>query len=259
MTEYDYSPAAYERYLHTQNRVSNWVSQTKAHERQYSNPFVPSAFNGIEEESPRPQRSKSSGSTSSSATVTVRPPQRSKTLDSKDFKLATDTTARPSRSRSFSSSQDTRSKSRSPRSQYSNTHSRSHSYSHQQQPPYRSYSTPRPPMPDPIRSYSTPPSGRVVYKTYGADGRGGPVRLPPPRAGETYVIIPPSRHVELLSQKGSVPYPNSPRGHAQHGGVYGAKEPLLKRILGSIPWSNHGSHRGSSNGSSRGPRRRNSH
>jgi len=46
MTEYDYSPAAYDRYMRTQNRVSNWVSQTKAHERGFSDPLVPSVANG---------------------------------------------------------------------------------------------------------------------------------------------------------------------------------------------------------------------
>lgn len=40
MTEYDYSPAAYERYLAQQARVSNWVSDTVQQSHAYSNPFV---------------------------------------------------------------------------------------------------------------------------------------------------------------------------------------------------------------------------
>lgn len=40
MTEYDYSPAAYERYLAQQARVSNWVSDTLQQSHAYSNPFV---------------------------------------------------------------------------------------------------------------------------------------------------------------------------------------------------------------------------
>lgn len=40
MTEYDYSPAAWEHYLAQQARVSNWVSQTTAQAHSYSNPFV---------------------------------------------------------------------------------------------------------------------------------------------------------------------------------------------------------------------------
>jgi hypothetical protein len=39
MTEYDFSPEAYERYLATQARVSSWVSPSMS---VYSNPFIPS-------------------------------------------------------------------------------------------------------------------------------------------------------------------------------------------------------------------------
>lgn len=41
MTEYDYSPEAYERHLANQNRVSNWVSDQASRKHQYSNPFTP--------------------------------------------------------------------------------------------------------------------------------------------------------------------------------------------------------------------------
>jgi hypothetical protein len=249
MTESDYSPAAYERYLHTQNRVSNWVSQTKAHERRYANPFVPSAFGPDQEQPsrPRPQRSKSSGSTSNASSATLRPPQRSKTLDSKDF----------SRSRSFSSSQDnttTRSKSQSRSPRHHHSHSHSQSYAYQSPPHHHRAAAYRPPMPDPVRSYTTP-----AYKTYDTSGRGGPILLPQPRGGETYVIIPPSGHHRVVDSasptKGSVTYAKSPRPHGhENRHAYAAKEPLLKRILGSIPWSNHGSTRGSG----RSPHRRRS-
>ncbi|KAG2341092.1 hypothetical protein BDR05DRAFT_965977 [Suillus weaverae] len=40
MTEYDYSPAAWEHHVAQQARVSNWVSQTTAQAHSYSNPFV---------------------------------------------------------------------------------------------------------------------------------------------------------------------------------------------------------------------------
>ncbi|KAF8549666.1 hypothetical protein OG21DRAFT_1525658 [Imleria badia] len=40
MTEYDYSPAAYERYIAQQTRVSNWVDDTLQQSHSYSNPFV---------------------------------------------------------------------------------------------------------------------------------------------------------------------------------------------------------------------------
>ncbi|KIM48255.1 hypothetical protein M413DRAFT_226400 [Hebeloma cylindrosporum] len=41
MTEYDYSPEAYERYLATQTRIANWVDKTEQH-RPYFQPAVPS-------------------------------------------------------------------------------------------------------------------------------------------------------------------------------------------------------------------------
>lgn len=40
MTEYDYSPAAYERYLAQQARVSNWVDDTVQQSHAFANPFV---------------------------------------------------------------------------------------------------------------------------------------------------------------------------------------------------------------------------
>ena len=44
MAEYNYSPGAYERYIATQNRVSNWISSQSSHSESYPNPFVPSAY-----------------------------------------------------------------------------------------------------------------------------------------------------------------------------------------------------------------------
>lgn len=35
MTEYDYSPEAYDRYLATQRRIANWVDQTEHHRPQF--------------------------------------------------------------------------------------------------------------------------------------------------------------------------------------------------------------------------------
>ncbi|ESK89695.1 putative leucine-rich protein [Moniliophthora roreri MCA 2997] len=39
MTEYDYSPEGYERYLDTQTRISQWRDTTEAYRRQYRAPF----------------------------------------------------------------------------------------------------------------------------------------------------------------------------------------------------------------------------
>lgn len=35
MTEYDFSPEAYERYLATQNRIANWVDKTEQHRAEF--------------------------------------------------------------------------------------------------------------------------------------------------------------------------------------------------------------------------------
>lgn len=40
MTEYDYSPEAYERFIATQNRVAHWIDHTEQHRREYE-PAVP--------------------------------------------------------------------------------------------------------------------------------------------------------------------------------------------------------------------------
>ncbi|KAF8961035.1 hypothetical protein BDZ97DRAFT_1268607 [Flammula alnicola] len=43
MTEYDYSPEAYERHLATQNRIANWVDTTEQHRPQFEHAVGPSA------------------------------------------------------------------------------------------------------------------------------------------------------------------------------------------------------------------------
>ncbi|KIM76072.1 hypothetical protein PILCRDRAFT_13099 [Piloderma croceum F 1598] len=298
MTEYDYSPAAYDRYMRNQNRVSNWVSHTKAHSRQYSNPFVPSAAGSVRADddsrtaSPapplrdredsqqssqhsRPRRSRSSGSgTGSAAALIVRPataqrdvgPQRSRTLDSRDRSaVAAETDSRTTttgRRRSFSTTHDSSTTTTKPRSRSHHSHSRSHSHSQNQNIPYhytdppppphhqphhthhRSYHQhhqpipPVPPLPPyashtPIRSNSIPPKHPgFVYDRRTAHPV-HPIHLP---AGETYVIVPPGRRVDVVKGGvggGGVAYPSSPRSPR-------AKEPLLKRLLGSITFSGNG-------------------
>ncbi|KAG5637605.1 hypothetical protein H0H81_003997 [Sphagnurus paluster] len=40
MTEYDFSPGAYERYLATQRRIANWVDHTEGHRPEFGNAFT---------------------------------------------------------------------------------------------------------------------------------------------------------------------------------------------------------------------------
>ncbi|KDR84929.1 hypothetical protein GALMADRAFT_300678 [Galerina marginata CBS 339.88] len=46
MTEYDYSPEGYERFLATQNRIANWVDQTEQSRPQFEHPFQPGSAAG---------------------------------------------------------------------------------------------------------------------------------------------------------------------------------------------------------------------
>ena len=231
MTEYDYSPAAYDRYMNTQNRVSNWVSQTKAHERQYSNPFVPSTVDSDvtppHASGPQRSRSRSSGSGAIRTRDINAGPQRSKTIDSR--RRDESPPPRSGRGRSFDDIDAP-----SSRSPHHQPRSRSyHSHSHHTRS--RSYGSAHPPMPvpspSPIRAHTVPAD--VVYKTVDSVR---PVYLPAPRSGQTYVIVPPGRRVEMISSKGNVVYPHPSPHHAHHGG----KEPLLKRLLGSITWNGSG-------------------
>lgn len=42
MTEYDFSPEAYDRFMHTQQRIANWVDHTEEHRPQFGSTITPS-------------------------------------------------------------------------------------------------------------------------------------------------------------------------------------------------------------------------
>lgn len=42
MTEYDFSPEAFERYMHTQRRIAHWVDETEEHRPQFGSAITPS-------------------------------------------------------------------------------------------------------------------------------------------------------------------------------------------------------------------------
>ena len=68
MTEYDFSPQAYERYLATQNRIANWVDKTEQHRGEFqsantdppdltrSGPGPTSSHSKLKRSSPSPPR-----------------------------------------------------------------------------------------------------------------------------------------------------------------------------------------------------------
>lgn len=153
MTEYDYSPEGYERYLATQNRVSNWVQSQNDRMQKYTNPYTTRA-------------------------ISTPPVEHSHRSSSRD-----------------------------------RSHHRSFSHTHRPEP-RRSLTTPVEAVPRSMHSSHTQPTYHQpihyvapstvypqpkAYRTYQYDGSTREIVLPPPRAGESYVIIPPKgRRVEVI-------------------------------------------------------------
>ncbi|KAI0692908.1 hypothetical protein BC835DRAFT_1103609 [Cytidiella melzeri] len=160
MTEYDYSPEGYERHLATQNRVSNWVQEQNTRMQMYTNPYT---TRGI-------STPPSATSRRSSSRSDERSPHRSLSHASRPEPRRSLTTPAEAVSRSLNLPYG--------------------------QPAVQATYYPQNP------SYVSPPSAYQVpknYRTYQYDGNTREIVLPPPRAGETYVIIPPSgRRIEVV-------------------------------------------------------------
>lgn len=228
MTEYDYSPAAYEKYINTQLRVSNWVSSQSDHTRSYGNPFMPSSYLSTKplpgEQSSRkqaksPSRSRSSTTSAPSSTNTapkptrqphvrshttrdVRPeqrhtPTRSMTMPAHPQAMvypvaAGQTFVLPASPRDRYDKHDKHHTSYRSSSNKSPSKSSHHPSRHDRSNHHRSSST--------GRAYTTDrdASGRRIIHLE-ADSRNKVVHLPPPQLGEQYVIIPPpGGKVELV-------------------------------------------------------------
>ncbi|KAE9398922.1 hypothetical protein BT96DRAFT_1105039 [Gymnopus androsaceus JB14] len=81
MTEYDYSPEGYQRYLDTQKRISKWVNNTNAHSNEFRSPFgarsdVPSSSSRTPPPSSSSAKSKPHGGSSSGDRSRVREDDR---------------------------------------------------------------------------------------------------------------------------------------------------------------------------------------
>ena len=232
MTEYDYSPAAYEKYINTQLRVSNWVSSQSDHTQNYGNPFMPSAYLSAkplpEEQSSRrqtksPTRSRSSTTSApSSTTTTPTKPTRQPHVRSHTTREAPrEPRHTPTRSMTVPAYQQamahpgvsgqtfvlpTSSRDRQDRHDKPHTSSRRpsdksphHSSRHDRSRHHRSSST--------SRAYTTDrdASGRKIIHLE-PDSRNKVVHLPPPQLGEQYVIIPPpGGKIELVVRCPSLP------------------------------------------------------
>ncbi|KAJ8583321.1 hypothetical protein M405DRAFT_828853 [Rhizopogon salebrosus TDB-379] len=228
MTEYDYSPGAWERHMAQQARVSNWVSHTTAQAHAYANPFElsPSMRDRSFYDDPHGRSQHP-------------PPNRPRAFNpphTRQEEPHRHSSSRPShersqRSRSHSRSIENQSSSSSahPRSAHSSSHTSSH-----KKLPSRSYTlqviypTPAPPLhlprrhaephayqkrSPPVRQHASP-----VYHYPGQSHRSHQrtTYLPPPPPGQSY-IIPNGR----LEYQYGPPAPKKP-------------QPLFKRFLGFV-------------------------
>lgn len=176
MTEYDWSPEAWERHLENQQRVTNWVTdQTTRLPTQYSkhraSSVAPSyTTHSSHQSSSRHARRSSSTSPTSSTPTKVRP-------------------ARPEHKRSYTepiheayrSSRTSRSRQTSPPPVYRSKASPT-SYASQTHIPHTA----------PYVVSHDKHGGDYRYQTYSYDAATGHLVLPPPRAGEQYIIMPPA-------------------------------------------------------------------
>ena len=172
MTEYDYSPEAYERHMATQTRISNWADKV-SQSIQMPSQAIPPYSSDHQQHRPRPTYSQqhthsqthSRSNSNSRSHSRERPPYHREQY-------------RP-RSHSHSSSRP-----HAPRSYTQPIHSRTYSYALHQPPPPVPIPVPQPgPFlhQAPRRSQTLPPQPHhvVYHHTYDA-----------PRGGPTYVIGP---------------------------------------------------------------------
>jgi len=228
MTEYDYSPAAYERYMDNQNRVSNWVHKQSSYAPVYANPFKP-PVDYLPAHEPEPE----SPSHSSSR-------HRDRDYDRSDRESSSRHSHSGSRPNVYRSATTPIPPSSS--TQYQNKHSRSPSRSrdystsrHNNHHRSASSSTPityipaAPPLPPPHGYSGYDNNGqKTMYKTYTYDASTGrEIVLPPMRSGETYVICPPTGHRVEVIQDSSTGSRSSSQSPTKKN-----NPPLLKRIFG---------------------------
>jgi hypothetical protein len=171
MTEYDYSPEAYERYMATQTRISNWVN---------------SVSQSMQTPSPSSRHSSDYHHSRSRPIYAPQQPHfqsqpRSNSLSRSQSRGHHQYHQEPSRPRSHSYSN---SRPQASRFYSQPNHSRTYSYALNLPPPPAPIPVPQPVShlhPVPRRSRTLPPqSQNVLHYTYDA-----------PRGGPTYVIVPP--------------------------------------------------------------------
>jgi hypothetical protein len=288
MTEYDYSPAAYEKYISTQHRVSDWVSSQSDHTQSYGNPFMPSSYISTKplpkEQSSRkpvksPPRSRSSTTSAPSSTTTPTKPARQPPVRSHTTKdVRPEQRHTPIRSMTMPANQatmvypvtagqmlvlPTSHKKHDRHDKHDRRRSSPHRSSSNKSPSKSSHHSSRydrshhPRSSSTSRAYTTDrdASGRkIIHLEPGSHNR--VLHLPPPQLGEQYVIIPaPGEKLELVNpQNHQVEYRHEPliRDRPRH--QERQPEPtFLKRIFGGFGLT------GGSRNSSRSKSRSSSH
>jgi len=243
MTEYDYSPAAYERFMESQSRVGRWVDNATDHAREFANPFLPSHSDPAEKSdfytssSSSHRRSKSSSVQHHSTPRSLAVPDQQRDLDHYSHRSShREHHHRPANTRSSSSSSGTSSS-----TTYTARPHNSRSYTMPQHPPAHGVQAPL----QPVRSRTLP--------------HGHQYELPPMRPGQTYVIIPPhGKPVNVVSTDGSHVINQS-----YHTSSPTKEQPLIKRLFGlgsqSGGSSRTGSHSSRVTGAASGGKPRRSH
>ncbi|KAF7791710.1 hypothetical protein EIP86_002734 [Pleurotus ostreatoroseus] len=210
MTEYDYSPEAYERYMENQNRVSHWVSDQASRKHQYASPFNPPPLS-IPPSHFQPPPAPRPGPRSASASASYRSP----------------TSSRRSSPARAAQPEPYPYPARQPHAHPTVTS------------PLREHPPSSAPRTATTATAYAPAGPGASYRTY--DGSAREVIIPAPKRGETYVIIPPKygrveivtdNHTSVQSAYGS--YRTSPTSTLVSSSTTTKSPPLLKRIFTSM-------------------------
>ncbi|OSD05079.1 hypothetical protein PYCCODRAFT_1337361, partial [Trametes coccinea BRFM310] len=204
MTEYDYSPDAYERFQAKMAGVGSWVSEQRHHAPKYSNPFQPEQSSSASSSRPRTGTPSRVEERSRHHTPKDERPQPSRSRTLPNPATGSGVPAHTT-SRTYAYAQQGPVGPGDPHSRHRSARSPQRSATLPVDPRYTSATyaaaapapTPVPhhvvPRASPV-TYPPPPPPPPGYQTRQVEYKyvpGQPVVLPPPRPGETYVIIPP--------------------------------------------------------------------
>ncbi|RPD60246.1 hypothetical protein L226DRAFT_526538 [Lentinus tigrinus ALCF2SS1-7] len=243
MTEYDYSPDAVERFQAKMAGVGKWANDQRYFAPKYSNPFIP-----------EDQASSSRPAARTPARQETYPqpaprhhdrpqPTRSRTLPAPVVAAASPPPGHTSRAYAYAAQPD-------PRAPHPSSSSRNRSGS---QPPAARYPYPTPVAPgahQPVPRASPaaypppppPPGTRQVVMEY-KYVPGQAIKLPPPRRGEQYIIVPPkggrlevvtNGHKSSSSHTRTMSHSRSSGSRSKGSPTKTGTDPLFKRLVANL-------------------------